>query len=340
MNIDLNNYEEYFLMYADKELAESDQIMVEKFVVENPSLSEEFDQIRAAVLQPEKVFLIDKNLLKKNLEITSEEQLLNLYIDNELSILEKENLERRMVESTQLTDELNRYKATVSIPDYNIVFDKREKLYRHEKKVIPIYILRISVAAVILGMGIWIGSIFLSQNTDNNKGEFAKIQSTQIKSHIDKGQVPLEQNNVTPSQENLGSSNSVEDGTKAEKVNFDDAEQKEKPLVEQNNVALDNENIDKDITNNIIGTDKQDPAMLAQQLAVSDPAIPVKDEISKVSPSISTLMKPVSYVEQDVNNDDEDKSFPQKEFRKSKLSVFLKKVSRTVARNLKGSPND
>ena len=42
MDINRDNYEEYFLLYADDELSKAERRMVEIFVKENPDLKEEF----------------------------------------------------------------------------------------------------------------------------------------------------------------------------------------------------------------------------------------------------------------------------------------------------------
>ncbi len=341
MKIDLNNYEEYFLMYADKELSASEKMMVERFVIENPSLADEFEQINAAILQPEEIYMANRNQLKKNLQITTDEELLNLYLDKEISGFEKENFEIRLAENTQLVKEFDLYKATVSLPDYDIHFEKKEKLYRHERKIVPIYFVRIAAAAVILGLGIWVGSNFITQNTDTDKRQFAKIEIPQKKLDVDNVPISPEQKNEPRSDKDDQRQNNIEAEKMPEHTTSVDNEEKAKPQVGSNNILpAGNENVDKDITSNIIGTDKQDPQIVAQQLAVSEPAIVVKDENFKTPTSVNNIIKPISYVEQDLNNDDQDKNFPQQEFRKSKLGVFLKKASRTLARNLKGSTND
>ena len=50
MNITRNNYEEYFLLYADGELNATDKQAVENFLTIHPDLAEELDMLMEAVL--------------------------------------------------------------------------------------------------------------------------------------------------------------------------------------------------------------------------------------------------------------------------------------------------
>ena len=45
MNIDRNNYEEFFLLYVDGELDATQQLAVENFVQQNPDLAVELKMI-------------------------------------------------------------------------------------------------------------------------------------------------------------------------------------------------------------------------------------------------------------------------------------------------------
>ena len=67
MNINRNNYEEYFLLYADNELSNAERKMVEVFVKENPEFREEFCMLKLTINIPEEeIKLEDKSFLFKN----------------------------------------------------------------------------------------------------------------------------------------------------------------------------------------------------------------------------------------------------------------------------------
>src|SRR6476620_4771051 len=66
MNINRNNYEQFFLLYADNELYDQEKNMVTMFVQENPDLEEEFLMLQQSVVTPDKDITIgDKSFLLK-----------------------------------------------------------------------------------------------------------------------------------------------------------------------------------------------------------------------------------------------------------------------------------
>ena len=98
--ININNYEEYFLLHTDKELSANEEGEVEQFVLQHPQLQEEFLLLQQTKLIPEKIEYPDK-----------------------------------------------------------------KHLYRQpDKRVVPLYIARIAVAAVITGVLVLIGSFWMNNS--------------------------------------------------------------------------------------------------------------------------------------------------------------------------------
>ena len=67
MQINRQSYEEYFLLYADGELNESEQRAVEEFIDQNPDLAGELNIIQETVFKPDgSIIFENKELLLKN----------------------------------------------------------------------------------------------------------------------------------------------------------------------------------------------------------------------------------------------------------------------------------
>ena len=65
MTINRNNYEEYFLLYIDRELNRDEQLMVEDFVRLHPDLEKEFNLLKQTIALPPVVVLEGKDKLLK-----------------------------------------------------------------------------------------------------------------------------------------------------------------------------------------------------------------------------------------------------------------------------------
>ena len=144
MNIDKDNYEEYFLLFADNELSDQEKNMVEVFVKKHPDLEEEFLIIKQSVLKPENdLKLEDKNSLfrhtKKFINHTNYHEAFVLYNDNELTGVERNETEAFLSENPSLKNEFELLQKTKLQPDKSIVFPEKDLLFKKESsgKVIP-----------------------------------------------------------------------------------------------------------------------------------------------------------------------------------------------------------
>ena len=147
MKINRHNYEEYFILYADKELSSDECRMVEEFISLNPDLKDELDIYVNAVFLPDTSVGFDNKE-----ELHHHDESLISYIDNELSYKEELELEKLINGSPKLQHELELYRKTKLQPATDIVFENKSVLYHstERRRVAPMTIVRWSVAAAIL----------------------------------------------------------------------------------------------------------------------------------------------------------------------------------------------
>lgn len=174
MNINRHNYEEFFILYMDNELSSEDRLQVESFIQQNPDLKEELELLLQSRLVPESyiVFENKEELLQPEenglINVSNYEEWLLLYVDDELSQKERNDVEKFIAAHPEAKKELKVLIKTKSVPEESIVFPDKESLYRRAEKVrvISIRYWRAAAAAIlILGIGI---TAFFSLN--NKKG--------------------------------------------------------------------------------------------------------------------------------------------------------------------------
>ena len=158
MKIDRHNYEEFFILYWDNELNSLQKRAVEEFVNGNPDLKEEFKIFGETKFNPDITIQLDAKKFLLNdtfINITNyEEQLLD-YIDNELPVEQKLEVEKFADQFPAIQKELALLQKAKIQPDAEIQFPDKSILYRKEEKVkvISFYWRRIAVAAAVLLIG-------------------------------------------------------------------------------------------------------------------------------------------------------------------------------------------
>jgi hypothetical protein len=183
MNINRNNYEEYFLLYADNELSQVERKVVEIFVQENIDLKEEFLMIQMTLNLPDKeIKLSDKSFLQKEvapfINENNYEEVFVLYHDNELPIAERTEVDNFIADHAGLKAEFELLGKITVAPDLLVSFPDKKSLYKKEKsgRVVPIFFWRSMAAAVVIGFGSWAGIAYF--NTPTDKGSLAKIEKS------------------------------------------------------------------------------------------------------------------------------------------------------------------
>ena len=175
MNINRNNYEEYFILYLDNELDSESRRRVEAFAQQNPDLKAELDTLLQSKLTPDAdISFSDKGSLMRfdnaSISVANYEEWLTSYIDDELTEGERNDVEVFVAGNPAIQRELNLLQQTKLQPE-TIVFPYKESLYHKEEKarVIPIRWWRIAAAAVLL-LGIGTTTIVLLNNKKGNDG--------------------------------------------------------------------------------------------------------------------------------------------------------------------------
>lgn len=157
ININRHNYEEFFLLYTDRELNASGRMAVEQFVQENPDLAAELEALQQTTLLAEDTIPIPaKDSLFRTIDTdihagNHTEQFL-LYVDRELTPEAAVTVETFVLQHPGLQEPFIQLKQT-RLPEEHIPFPDKSLLYRsattNREPVVYMRWWRIAAAAVI-----------------------------------------------------------------------------------------------------------------------------------------------------------------------------------------------
>ena len=179
MNINLHNYETFFLMYVDNELLAAEREMVEAFVGMYPYLREELELLQDTVLQMEDDMIIDKTSLLKSAAV---EEWMLLHVDNELTGDAKDKLLQLIQSNESLQKDWKLLQQAKLDSQEVCVFEDKALLYRKEKsKLIRFAYVRWAAAAALIAAGFFVGVNMLNKP----KGAEIAVQPTLPKTTAD-----------------------------------------------------------------------------------------------------------------------------------------------------------
>jgi hypothetical protein len=354
MNINRNNYEEYFLLYADNELTQTEKKVVEIFLQENVDLKEEFLMIQMTVNSPEKEMkLSDKSFLLKTepafINENNYEQIFVLYHDNELSEEQKRETEKFIAENARFKNDFELIGKAKLESDNSIIYPNKKGLYRKEKsgKVIPLIFWRPLAAAVFVGFGLWAAVSYFNKNevhqpvasTINHAIKNPEIKDAKpklvVKEHSEnKGE------NIASSTKNKQPEKLVEDESEnkssiatEEKINKGSTAKTEtKVAPAEEKAKIINPEINLQLASNEPIKELPETIEKTANSFVSNTAVKQQNEVADISrPNYAHT---ASYIS-DADEKNENYVFydiSTEEFRKSKVGGFLKKVKRIVER--------
>lgn len=184
MNINNNNYEEFFILYWDNELGAEQKKIVETFVGANKELQEEFRLFGETRFTPENnLTFTEKDLLQINensfIDFSNYHEQLLSYIDDELNADQKDAVEKYATKHPAVQAELTLFQKTKLQPESAIVFSDKSTLYRREEKVrvINMIWMRVAVAAALILIA---GLVTIRVINNNSKGETVELVSAEV----------------------------------------------------------------------------------------------------------------------------------------------------------------
>jgi hypothetical protein len=135
--INLNNYEEYFLLYVDGELNAHGMKEVDDFVNNHSDLKSELEVLLATRLSPDDITIDKKELYSFSMDKLTNEELLLSFIDDELSNEEKRKIQERISSGVAFQNEYELLLKTKLDPSEVIAYPNKEELYKRTRKIIP-----------------------------------------------------------------------------------------------------------------------------------------------------------------------------------------------------------
>ncbi|TDH26231.1 hypothetical protein EXU57_12140 [Segetibacter sp. 3557_3] len=159
MEINRQTYETFLLLYIDNELEPAERAAVEKFLLHNPDLQPELELLQQAVLEEPAVDFANKSTLYRNAEGISSanyETYFLLYVDNELSASEGQQVEQFVLQHPHLQEGFTLLRRTRLEPDV-LEFKDKALLLREEsteRRVVYMNWFRIASAAAVFGLAV------------------------------------------------------------------------------------------------------------------------------------------------------------------------------------------
>ncbi len=354
MDINRDNYEEYFLLYADNELTDSEKVAVILFLKENKDLEEEFSMIHHTISKPEQnIILDDKSFLFKNNSLSlihdkNYEEIFVLYHDNELTNKERNEVEQFLSKHESLQNEFELIGVARLTPENEVVYPNKKLLYRKEKsgRVVPLMFWRMLAAAVFIGFGLWITTLFYQKNTiDPSSSSMSVVPKKKIVPSVDKG---FKQSEDSLNVAHLLTKNSQPNNQPEEVV-----KERVQKLLKKNtgSIAAINTIVKKQpreqntkavspAKDEITINNRKSNNIPERQISLIDkirPELqPTQKAIDKISGKVEPVMQAqtVSYIPDEKENNQNYVFYnvTTDEFRKTKVGGFLKKVKRVIER--------
>jgi len=304
MNINRNNYEEFFVLYIDKELNATDRALVEAFIEQNPDLKGELEMLQQTILPIDEpvTFMNKESLFRKESNQTDSAQsneMINelnceeyfvLYSDNELNNKDNALVEEFVYSHPQYQEHFELIQQVKFQPEKNIFFPNKSLLYRSENdhKVVPMFTRMRSwkmaaAAAVLLMISGTVWYTVNNRSTDPSQSGLATNDKPAQKSLPPAKQADDKNTtNQVPDINNQVNSNKTQQLPTTEKINGADKLKATESSTGDNDIAAQNNHKKMDASNkskeDVIKNSTDQPDKSAEKLYAEAPVKKDKKE--------------------------------------------------------------
>jgi hypothetical protein len=131
--ITIDNYEAYMLDLWEGNLSGEKQVELELFLIQHPELKTDLTELPLFTVEAEAPVFKAKNSLKRSEDDLVSEHRFIAYIENQLPLNERLDLEKSCAANPSLANELNLYKKTIATADAAVVYEPKHELKRKPK---------------------------------------------------------------------------------------------------------------------------------------------------------------------------------------------------------------
>ncbi len=181
--INIHNYEAYLLDFSEGNLTDELQMELELFLIQHPELDINLSDLSLISLNEESISFSNKNSLKKTeTDLVSEDQLV-AYIEGELSVKEKTEVEKSCFKNPLLAKELALFQKTILEADSSVIYPNKNELKRKPKVIwFNFSSVKYSAAACVLFLiGLF---VFWPKDQNNNNSNLATNSTNNIPQNV------------------------------------------------------------------------------------------------------------------------------------------------------------
>jgi hypothetical protein len=170
MNININNYEIFFIDYFDGNLDSEAQKELFLFLEQHPELKNEFETFEPTTVIPYKITMPDKNKLKNiTINKSNYSNFIIAYLEGDLNEKLTDELFNFINSDSQYQADFKKFQVIKLLPDKKITFKNKKSLKKPTLNIFFNRIIYFSSAAAIFLLGLFTYFYFTTNNNLINK---------------------------------------------------------------------------------------------------------------------------------------------------------------------------